>query len=120
MQQMWRKYAVVKRSRLHSLQLSWDSTVANLLETAKQTGKRRQLQDLKARLARVDSRSVLLTHLMACQRQFYRDISAYVNSNPAVRKGLKSLMKNEAATGAPAFHYEPSNMQTLVQAAISN
>jgi len=117
---MWRKYAVVRRHRLHLLQSKWDSAVADLLETTKQTGKRRQLQDLKARLARVDSRSVLLEHLKACQRHFYKEISAYVDSNPAVRKGLKSLMHKEASTGAPAFHYEPSNMQTLVQAALSN
>jgi hypothetical protein len=98
----------------------WDTAVSDLLETAKQTSKRKQLQELKGRLASVDSKSILQEHMLACQRQFYQDISAYVNSNPAVRKGLKSLMRTDEATGAPAFHYLPSSMQTLVQTAVSN
>lgn len=120
MQEMWRKYVFVKRKRMHILQQMWDTAVSDLLETAKQTGKRKQLQELKGRLASVDSKSILQEHMLACQRQFYQDISAYVNSNPAVRKGLKSLMRTDEATGAPAFHYLPSSMQTLVQTAVSN
>lgn len=95
----------------------WSTAVQELLESAKANMKKRQFQELKSRLGRVNSGEVLEEYMKKCQREFYREISAYVNANTAVRKGVKYMLGMET-TGAPAFHYLPANMQSLVQAAV--
>ena len=110
-QKAWKGYLALKQERLERLSRLWDAALRLLEEPkAKKAGKSSKAGQYQA----IDRYTVLVAYLKTCQRQYYQDLSRYLQASKLSRqsikalKSLKSLKKQGRSSAIPEFRYLPS------------